>query len=70
MGTHSIIGWDDETMTITDSLLGETIGQLPMLHMKPEMDFEPNPNDYIAPLYKTIERAGVLSTTGKFFMLI
>ncbi|VDD80082.1 unnamed protein product [Mesocestoides corti] len=56
--------WDDETMMIADSLPRVTIESLPMLHMKPEMDFKPAPDRYIAPLYKTSARAGALSTTG------
>ncbi|RTG85471.1 uncharacterized protein DC041_0006604 [Schistosoma bovis] len=36
---------------------------MPIIHMKPEMDYIPDSNDYIAPLYKTAARAGVLSTT-------
>lgn len=54
-------------MQLADSILGETLTTLPMLHMKPEMDYIPNPKHYLAPLYKTSARAGVLSTTGKYF---
>ncbi|CAH8601294.1 unnamed protein product [Schistosoma mattheei] len=56
--------WDDKTMQITDSILGEMLSIMPIIHMKPEMDYIPDSNDYIAPLYKTAARAGVLSTTG------
>ncbi|WAR29551.1 DYH6-like protein, partial [Mya arenaria] len=56
--------WDMEAMTMVDSLKGEMQGELPMLHMQPEMDFEPDPANYMAPLYKTALRAGTLSTTG------
>ncbi|XP_018654464.1 LOW QUALITY PROTEIN: hypothetical protein Smp_130810 [Schistosoma mansoni] len=56
--------WDDKTMQVTDSILGEMLSIMPIIHMKPEMDYVPDSNDYIAPLYKTAARAGVLSTTG------
>lgn len=56
--------WDMEAMHVTDSLPGEMNPPLVMLHMEPRMDFEPSPADYLAPLYKTGFRAGVLSTTG------
>lgn len=51
-------------MMIADPLPGVTIETMPMIHMKPEMDFKPDFDRYVAPLYKTSTRAGVLSTTG------
>ena len=56
--------WNMETMKIVDALPGEMSAELPMLHMEPDMDLEPDPADYMAPLYKTSARAGTLSTTG------
>lgn len=56
-------------MELTDSVLGEMLPPMPMLHMKPEMDYVPDPRKYVAPLYKTSARAGVLSTTGELFLL-
>ncbi|KAM3182197.1 hypothetical protein ACTXT7_012865 [Hymenolepis weldensis] len=56
--------WDINTMMIADPLPGVTIETMPMIHMKPEMDFKPDVDRYVAPLYKTSTRAGVLSTTG------
>lgn len=57
--------WDDEEMVVTDSIPGEMMSSLPMIHMEPCMDLEPNPDDYVSPLYKTGLRAGTLSTTGE-----
>jgi dynein heavy chain len=57
--------WDDEHKTCVDSLVGEMNPRLPMLHMKPQRGYTPNPKDYISPLYRTSARAGTLSTTGK-----
>ena len=46
---------------------------LPVLHMEPKMNHVPDASRYKSPLYKTAERAGTLSTTGKvkteFFIL-
>ena len=57
--------WDDDNMVVTDSKIGEMNAVLPMLHMEPQMDYEPDPELYKSPLYKTGLRAGTLSTTGK-----
>lgn len=57
--------WDEEEMVVTDSIKGVMNSALCMFHMEPKMDFVPDPADYIAPLYKTSARAGVLSTTGE-----
>ena len=57
--------WDDERGALADSLPGVMSSPLPVMHMEPRMDFEPGPDDYRAPLYKTATRAGVLSTTGR-----
>ena len=57
--------WDDDTMTLADPFFGQMNPPLPVMHMEPEMNFKPDPGDYIAPLYKTGLRAGTLSTTGR-----
>lgn len=54
-------------MMIADPLPRVTMETMPMVHMKPEMDFKPETDRYIAPLYKTSTRAGVLSTTGRSY---
>lgn len=56
--------WDAEKQQITDSIRGEMIATLPMLHMEPRQNYVVDPSQYISPLYKTAARAGVLSTTG------
>lgn len=61
--------WNDDTMLLEDSLPGEMTAVLPMLHMEPQMDLEVDKTAYAAPLYKTSTRAGVLSTTGRFWQL-
>ena len=38
------------------------------MHMEPKQNFTPDPTDYNAPMYKTGARAGVLSTTGYYFI--
>ena len=43
--------WDDETSMLTDSRPGEMHSVLPCMHMLPENNFTPPPNDYIAPMY-------------------
>ena len=60
--------WDMQTMKVVDSIPGEMNSELPLLHMEPQMDVVQDPADYDAPLYKTSERAGVLSTTGMYHM--
>ena len=36
--------------------------------MEPKQNFTPDPTDYNVPMYKTGARAGVLSTTGDYFI--
>jgi dynein heavy chain len=56
--------WDDKLNCMVDSRLGEMQAALPVVHMVPRQHFTPPKTDYIAPLYKTSKRFGVLSTTG------
>ena len=58
--------WSDSEEVVVDSIKGQMMSKLPMLHMQPQMDFEPGDGLYNAPLYKTSVRAGVLSTTGRW----
>ncbi|XP_070178052.1 dynein axonemal heavy chain 6-like [Littorina saxatilis] len=56
--------WDDDIMKVTDAVKGVMNSPLPVIHMVPQMDYEPDESCYTSPLYKTSARAGVLSTTG------
>ena len=56
--------WDDEKGHLEESLPGQMQAVLPVVHMLPAENWTPPEADYIAPMYKTSVRAGVLSTTG------
>ncbi|RUS78130.1 hypothetical protein EGW08_014103, partial [Elysia chlorotica] len=56
--------WDWRLMLVGDSTRGVMNAPLPVMHMDPAMDYEPDASLYVAPLYKTSARAGTLSTTG------
>ncbi|CAH0716150.1 unnamed protein product, partial [Brenthis ino] len=56
--------WDSENNLLVDALPGEMNSPLPVVWFKPVLSLpRPDPR-YEAPLYKTSERAGTLSTTG------
>ncbi|KAI8730841.1 dynein heavy chain 6, axonemal, partial [Biomphalaria glabrata] len=56
--------WNWDHMTVGDQLKGQMQANLPVMHMDPRLDYEPDLSLYPAPLYKTAARAGTLSTTG------
>ncbi|CAG5125810.1 unnamed protein product, partial [Candidula unifasciata] len=56
--------WDWHSMSCCDMIKGQMNSGLPVMHMDPKMDYEPDSSLYSAPLYKTSARAGTLSTTG------
>lgn len=56
--------WDDDCMVIEDALPRVMNSMLPIVHFEPQRNYEPEPELYHAPLYKTSARAGTLSTTG------
>ncbi|CAB3225661.1 unnamed protein product [Arctia plantaginis] len=56
--------WDIHTNKLVDAFPGQTNPPLPVVWFKPVLTLpKPDPR-YEAPMYKTSERAGVLSTTG------
>ncbi|XP_068444624.1 dynein axonemal heavy chain 6 isoform X2 [Clinocottus analis] len=56
--------WDDDKMVVEDALPRVMSAMLPVVHFEPRQNYEPEPDLYHAPLYKTSARAGTLSTTG------
>ena len=56
--------WDRRQKKLKPSHAGEMMSLMPIIHFFPVMDYVANPADYLAPLYKTNLRAGVLNTTG------
>ncbi|XP_051939159.1 dynein axonemal heavy chain 6 isoform X1 [Hippocampus zosterae] len=56
--------WDDDNMVIEDALPRVMNAVLPVVHFEPQQNYDPEPELYHAPLYKTSARAGTLSTTG------
>lgn len=55
--------WDSETTQLEDPRPGEMNSLAPIILFTPTESI-PEPGDYSMPLYKTSERAGLLSTTG------
>lgn len=58
--------WNEQTTLLDDQDSGQMYSPMPIIHFLPEVNHEHNPeNDYQCPVYKTSERAGILSTTGQ-----
>jgi len=57
--------WDPVDGCLRQSNAREMHSPLPVVHLIPVVDYEPNPEDYQCPLYKTSVRAGTLNTTGQ-----
>ncbi|KAG8234156.1 hypothetical protein J437_LFUL014946 [Ladona fulva] len=59
-------GWDLNGGLLTDPIPGEMNQAFPAIHLLPKEIslMDDNSRKYICPLYKTPQRAGVLSTTG------
>jgi dynein heavy chain len=56
--------WDPVNKVICDPKVGDLNPVAPVIHFIPTENYQPNPDDYECPVYKTTDRAGVLSTTG------
>ncbi len=56
--------WDVKQGGLCDAMIGELASNLPLVWLKPTMEMDIG-GRYEAPLYKTPERAGILSTTGQ-----
>jgi len=57
--------WDRRGNKLKPSHPGDMMSISPIIHFWPVMDHVANDADYLAPLYKTNLRAGVLNTTGQ-----
>ncbi|KPI89108.1 putative dynein heavy chain [Leptomonas seymouri] len=56
--------WDPELHSLVESRPKELYVEVPMLLLDPVVNRARNPQDYVCPVYKTLTRAGTLSTTG------
>jgi len=57
--------WNREDQIIDDQFPSVLYDKVPCVHFRPMVDYKIDPEQYTAPLYKTSERKGVLSTTGQ-----
>jgi dynein heavy chain len=56
--------WDPEANQLEDANAGEMYATAPIILFTPAQNFQPDPEEYSMPVYKTTTRAGVLDTTG------
>ncbi|EPY33889.1 dynein heavy chain [Strigomonas culicis] len=56
--------WDDASKSLEESRPKELYVDMPIIHLDPIELRVPSPKDYVCPVYKTLTRAGTLSTTG------
>ncbi|KPA85487.1 putative dynein heavy chain [Leptomonas pyrrhocoris] len=56
--------WDAEQHSLAESRPKELYVEMPMMLLDPVVNRTRNPRDYVCPVYKTLTRAGTLSTTG------
>ncbi|CAG9467054.1 unnamed protein product [Pedinophyceae sp. YPF-701] len=57
--------WDTERRQLSDAKPGQMHCKLPIVHFLPDVVRPPPRTVYLAPLYRTPARAGVLTTTGQ-----
>jgi dynein heavy chain len=56
--------WSDDMRGLVDPTPGEVYSALPKVRMLPTLHHKTPPGVYTCPVYKTLARAGTLSTTG------
>lgn len=56
--------WNSTAGCLAAAKPGEMFSRLPVLHLKPCAHYTPPATGYRCPLYRTVQRAGALSTTG------
>ena len=62
-----LYSWSFDTHTLADSEPRKLYTELPIMHLDPMADRQYTQSDiYRCPVYKTLLRAGMLSTTGHY----
>ncbi|CAD8148668.1 unnamed protein product [Paramecium octaurelia] len=56
--------WNQEEQVIDEPVNGVIYQNFPKIQLLPKQNFVENHEDYICPVYKTLDRRGTLSTTG------
>ncbi|CCW68744.1 unnamed protein product [Phytomonas sp. Hart1] len=56
--------WDAEGRRLEESRPRELYTEMPVIHFDPVVNQVPDPAKFVCPVYKTLTRAGTLSTTG------
>lgn len=57
--------WDIKRKNIVDATSNDLFYEMPVIHFYPKTSNDFKGNQYSCPLYKTLSRAGTLSTTGQ-----
>ncbi|CCW62408.1 unnamed protein product [Phytomonas sp. EM1] len=56
--------WDARRQTLQESRPRELYTEMPVIHFDPVVNWVHDPTKFVCPVYKTLTRAGTLSTTG------